>query len=438
MPDDFMSSAPLALQSRNRGSLSQVTFAGHGQLPIYGVLISLAWAAMAVAGSANLPLAVAEAAKRVSLPPGFEATLFAGEPDVHQPIAMAFDDRGRLWVAECYTYADARTNFDLNLHDRILIFEDSKGTGHFDKCKVFWDKGQRLTSIALGFGGVFATSAPNLIFIPDRNGDDVADRPPEILLDGWNADAVRHNIVNGLKWGPDGWLYGRHGIMATSAVGKPGTPEAARTRLNGGIWRYHPTRKTFEVFCHGTTNPWGHDWDQYGELFFINTVIGHLWHGIPGAYYKRMYGEHLAPYRYGVMEQTADHFHWDSGKSWQDSREAGAGADVRGGGHAHSGLMIYLGAHWPAEYQGQVFALNFHGRRVNEDLLQGHGSGYVARHGPDFMKFQDPWFRGVDLDYGADGQVSVLDWSDTGECHENDADGVHRETGRIYKVSYSG
>src|SRR5205085_10660071 len=108
----------------------------------------------------------------------------------------------------------------------------------------------------LGCGAVLATCAPNLIYIPDRNGDDSPDGPPEILLDGWNADAVRHNMVNGLKWGPDGWLYGRHGIMASSFVGKPGAPESERIRLNGSIWRYHPTRRIFEVVCEGTTNPW--------------------------------------------------------------------------------------------------------------------------------------------------------------------------------------
>ncbi|HZR17645.1 MAG TPA: PVC-type heme-binding CxxCH protein [Verrucomicrobiae bacterium] len=384
----------------------------------------------------DFPIPVAQVANHVILPPGFKASLFAGEPDVRQPIAMTFDDRGRLWVAECYTYADLKTNYDLNLRDRIVIFEDSRGTGHFDKRTVFWDQGQRLTSIAVGFGGVFATCAPNLLFIPDRNGDDVPDGPPQVLLDGWDTDVVRHNIVNGLKWGPDGWLYGRHGILATSNVGKPGTPESERTKLNCGIWRYHPTRHVFEVVCNGTTNPWGHDWDEYGNLMFINTVIGHLWQGIPGAYFQRMFGEHLAPHRYGLIEQAADHYHWDTGKSWTESRNAGAGSDALGGGHAHSGLMIYLGDNWPEQCRGKMFTLNFHGRRINEDRLEQNGSGLVGRHDPDFVKFEDPWFRGVDLDYGPDGGVYVLDWSDTGECHGHD--GVNRESGRIYKLTYEG
>ena len=97
-------------------------------------------------------------------------------------------------------------------------------------------------------------------------------------------------------------------------VGRPGAPEAKRTHIQCGIWRYHPTRKSFEVVCHGTTNPWGHDWDEHGQLFFINTVIGHLWHAVPGARYQRMYGNHFDKHLYELIQQTADHYHFDVGK----------------------------------------------------------------------------------------------------------------------------
>lgn len=383
----------------------------------------------------NSPMPLDQVIAHITAPPGFHASLLAGEPDVEQPIAMSFDDRGRLWVVECYTYTGVGEDaFDTNRRDRIVIFEDSTGSGHFDKRKVFWDQGVRLTGIAVGFGGVFCTCAPSLIFIPNRNGDDTPSGPPEVLLDGWNADQMHHTIVNGLKWGPDGWLYGREGIAANSSVGRPGTPEKDRIQLNCAIWRYHPRRKIFEVVCQGGTNPWGTDWDQYGELFFVNTVIGHLWHAIPGAFYKRMFGEHLEPYRYGLIDQTADHYHWNTGKSWTQARAGDADADALGGGHAHAGLMIYLADNWPKQYYGNYFMLNFHGRRINQDIPERKGSGYVAHHGADLVRFGDPWFQGIDLDYGPDGGVTVLDWSDTGECHGSQ--GVHRETGRIYKLTY--
>ncbi len=380
-------------------------------------------------------LSAAEALAKIHVPQGFEVSLFAAEPDVQQPISLTTDERGRLWVAENYTYSESKVNFSDQLCDRIVILEDTDGDGHFDERTVFWDEGKKLTSVEVGFGGVWALCAPHLLFIPDENHDDIPDGKPIVVLDGWDASAVRHNIVNGLKWGPDGWLYGRHGILATSLVGKPGASPSQRVPINCGIWRYHPTRKIFEAVAHGTTNAWGFDYDDHGEMFFINTVIGHLWHVVPGAHYRRMYGTDFNQHLYQLIEQTADHFHWDTGEQWHEIRKGvSATTDKAGGGHAHSGLMIYLGGNWPEQYHNTVFTVNLHGHRLNNDRLERSGAGYVARHAADLFRFDDPWFRGIDLIYGADGGVYLADWSDVGECHEND--GVHRTSGRIYKVTF--
>ena len=228
----------------------------------------------------------ADALIGISLRDGFKVQLSTAEPAVPQPIAMTWDSRGRLWVAECYTYVESKVNFYTRLKDRILIFEDTDNDGVFDKRKVFWDQASQLAGIEVGFGGVWAAYASNVLFIPERNGGDVPDTAPEVLLDGFENDKVRHNIVNGLKWGPDGWLYGRHGIFASSDVGTPGTPKEKCTCINCSIFRYHPVTRRFDVVCHGTTNSWGHDWDKHGQLFFINSVIEHLWHAVPGARYR--------------------------------------------------------------------------------------------------------------------------------------------------------
>jgi putative membrane-bound dehydrogenase-like protein len=374
------------------------------------------------------PPAPADTVKLIKLPPGFRATLFAGEPDVQQPISMCLDDRGRLWVAECYTYAG--NGFDAKFRDRIVVLEDTDNDGRFDKRTVFWDKGRNLSSVVVGFGGAWVLCAPNLLFIPDKDG---TSGEPEIILDGWSLKAT-HNIVNGLMWGPDGWLYGRNGIIDTSFVGAPGTPPKDRVPMNCGIWRYHPTRKLFEVVCEGTTNPWGLDYDDHGQMFFTNNVIGHLWHVIPGAHYKRMYGEDLNRHVYELIDQHADHYHWDTGKSWTDSRDAKGKNDALGGGHSHCGGMIYLGDNWPDDYRNTMFMCNTHGRRVNNDRLVRQGSGYTAVHNPDFLSIGTPWFRGTALVYGPDGGVYVSDWCDLGECHDHD--GIHRTSGRIYKVTH--
>lgn len=382
-----------------------------------------------------------EALHGMTLPKGFKATLFAAEPDVHQPIALATDDRGRLWVAENYTYAESSTNYDDRMRDRIVILEDVDGDGTFDNRTVFWDQGRRLTSLEIGYGGVWVLDAPNLLFIADADGDDVPDGEPVVMLDGWDDSAARHTIVNGLRWGPDGWLYGRNGIMAISNVGVPGSTPDQRLPLDCGIWRFHPTRHQFEVVCVGTTNPWGMDWDQNGQMFFINTVIGHLWHVVPGARFRRMYGEHLTPHTYGIIEQTADHFHWDTNELWHDIRKDGKTimtktTDEAGGGHAHCGMTILQGQPFPAELQGSVLALNLHGRRINRDTLHRHGASYTARHAADFLRVADPWFRGVEIMTGRGGELFIADWSDVGECHEND--GVHRTSGRIYRLTQEG
>jgi putative membrane-bound dehydrogenase-like protein len=382
------------------------------------------------------PMSAAEAAAAFQLPPGFRVSVFAAEPDVRNPIACAWDSNGRLWIAENYTYAERTQKFDLNLRDRVLIFEDRDGDGRHDRRVVFTDDVQRLTSVEVGRGGVWLMCPPQVLFIPDRDGDDVADGPAEVVLDGFQVPPENyHNFANGLRWGPDGWLYGRCGASAPGEIGVPGTPAEQRVPLRGGLWRYHPARKVFEALTSGTTNPWGHDWNEFGEAFFINTVNGHLWHAVAGMHFTRPHTIDPNPHVYELIDLHADHWHFDNAKDWTDSRSASGEHDRRGGGHAHSGMIIYQGDNWPATYRGALLTLNLHGRRINMDRLERSGSGYVGRHEPDPVFSGDPWFRGIDLTYGPDGGVYVLDWSDTGECHENT--GVHRTSGRIYKITWS-
>ncbi|MFO1092629.1 MAG: PVC-type heme-binding CxxCH protein [Planctomycetaceae bacterium] len=397
---------------------------------LYGALLlaSFGVVASALAEEAPAPLPAQEAADKFAAPDNFRVTLFAGEPDIVQPIAMTTDGRGRLWVVECLSYP--QWSFDGTGHDRVTILEDTDGDGRHDVRKVFLDNGSNLSGIAWGLGGIWLCSIPNVVFIPDRNGDDVPDGPAEVVLDGWNTK-TRHNVVNGLQFGPDGWLYGCNGIQSDSLVGPPGTPAEQRTALNCAVWRYHPTRKTFEVVASGTTNPWGFDFDAKGRMFITNCVIEHVFEIVPGGHYRRMYGEDLTPNTYKLMETCADHIHWGGG-FWDIS--IGGVHNEFGGGHAHSGAMIYLGDDWPEEYRGNLFTLNIHGQRLNRDTFSEHGSGVVASHAADFAQSHDPWFRGVELMYGADGGVFVMDWNDTGECHDYEI--VARDTGRIFKIKY--
>jgi putative membrane-bound dehydrogenase-like protein len=374
-------------------------------------------------------LGAEEAVKAMELPEGFRATVFAAEPDVKQPIAMALDDRGRVWIAEAYEYP-VRAE-DGKARDRILIFEDADGDGRFDKRTVFAEGLNLVSGIELGFGGVWIGAAPYLLFIPDRDGDDRPDGEPEILLDGWAYEDT-HETLNTFIWGPDGWLYGCHGVFTHSRVGKPGTPDDKRIPLNAAIWRYHPTRHTFEIFTEGTSNPWGVDFDDHGQAFTTACVIPHLYHNILGARYQRQAGSHFNPYTYADIQTIADHRHYLG-----DNPHGGNGnSGDAGGGHAHSGAMIYLGGAWPEEYRGRIFMNNIHGQRLNTDVLKPQGSGYVGSHGPDFLLTGDLASQILNIRYGPDGNAFMIDWFDTNACHHKNVEGHDRTNGRIYKIVY--
>ncbi|HJT36546.1 MAG TPA: PVC-type heme-binding CxxCH protein [Pirellulales bacterium] len=378
---------------------------------------------------ANAGLSAEEAARAMTVPEGFQVTLFAGEPDVVQPIAQAIDDRGRLWVAEAYSYP--RRVSEAEARDRILIFEDEDGDGRFDRRKVFADKLNLVSGLEVGFGGVWVGMAPYLLFIPDRDGDDLPDAKPQVLLDGWGSEDT-HETLNSFIWGPDGWLYGCHGVFTHSRVGKPGTPDTRRVPINAGIWRYHPTRHEFEVFAHGTSNPWGLDFNDQGQALLTACVIPHLYHVVQGGRYQRQAGQHFNPYTYADIQTIALHRHWVG-----DNPHAGNNrSDSAGGGHAHAGAMIYLGGSWPERYRNQLFMNNIHGARLNQDNLTAKGSGYIGDRAPDFLLANDAWSQIINLQYGPDGQMYMIDWYDKNQCHHHDVNGHDRTNGRIFKVSY--
>ncbi len=400
-------------------------------------LASVAFAGIAAGDEMAKGAPLAEAAGRMKVPAGFAVDLVAGEPQVVQPIAMCFDARGRIWVAEGMTYP--RRAPEGQGKDRILIFEDADGNGSFETRKIFAENLNLVSGIETGFGGLYVGAAPYFMFLADKDGDDRADGAPEILLDGWGYEDT-HETLNSFIWGPDGWLYGCHGVFTHSRVGKPGTPDAERIPINAGIWRFHPVSRKFEVFAHGTSNPWGLDFNDRGEAFCEACVIPHLWHIIPGGYYQRQAGSHFNPHIYDPLETIADHRHWTGNigdhAHWGHENAISKEVSDAGGGHAHCGFAICLSDSFPKEFRDSAIFFNIHGHRLNRDILERKGSGWVGKHAPDLMLSMDEWFLGVAIEPGPDGALYFTDWHDETSCHRPDPQRWDRGNGRVFRLRH--
>lgn len=358
--------------------------------------------------TSNAPfLTPQQAVKKMAIPDGFDVSVFAAEPDIAEPIAFCFDDRGRLWVAENFNYRTRREHTDDPV-SRIQILEDTNRDGVFDKKKTFTDSLTFTSGLACGFGGVFVGSPPNLTFIPDRNGDDQPDGPPQVLLDGWGIND-RHETLNSFIWGPDGWLYGCHGVFTHSRVGHPGTPDKQRQFIDGGIWRYHPIRRTFEIFARGLSNPWGFDFDDQGQSFATCCVIPHLFHVVQGGVYHKQSRPHVNPHIYDDIKTIRDHTHLS----------------------AHGGARFYLADTFPEEYHGRLFMCNIHEHAVLTDVMVPSGSSFIGRHGDDFMPTNDLAWVGFSVEIGPEGAVYILDWHDTDVCGNTIN---FPNSGRVYRI----
>jgi putative membrane-bound dehydrogenase-like protein len=363
------------------------------------------------------PLRPSEAAKKFSVPDGFEVRIFASEPDVVNPVAMTWDERGRLWVVELYEYPLGARPGE-KPRDRIKILEDTDADGRADKVTVFADGFNLATGILIGNGGVYLGQAPDFLFLEDTNGDDKADKRT-VLKTGFGLDD-RHELLNGFAWGPDGWLYMTHGVFTRSRVKDPNNPGDNGVKVDAAVARYHPRTKRFEVFADGTSNPWGVDFDRAGNAFISACVIDHLFHVTPGGLYVRQGGTPANPYSYQLLPSIVDHKHFRA---------------------AYAGAQIYQGNMYPEQYRGTIMMGNIHQSAINHDNLKRVGSSFLASTNRDFLVANDGWFRPVSTQVGPDGALWVMDWYDKYPCYQNanaDPEGVDREYGRIWRVVYTG
>lgn len=372
------------------------------------------------------------AAAKMTVPGGFTVRLVAGEPLVRQPVAIDFDDRGRLWVLQYLQYPNpaglkraqvdrfSRTAYDRvpdpppkgpKGADRLTILEPDPANPGSLRGRDFVAGLNLASGFAFGHGGVFVLQVPYLLFYPDRDRDDVPDGDPDVLLTGFGMDDA-HSVANSLTWGPDGWLYGCQGSTVTANV--------RGIEFQQGVWRYHPLTHNFELFCEGGGNSWGLDFDRFGNLFYSTNVGGHtMLHAVQGGYYWKSFGKHGAlhnPHAYGFIDHVPH-------------------TDFRGG-HVTVGGIVYRGDNFPARFRDRYIAADLLGHAVRWHEIEPNGSSFRSRNGGELLLANDTWFAPSDVCMGPDGCVYVADWHDARTAHPDPDAEWDRSNGRVFRIAH--
>jgi len=356
------------------------------------------------------------AARMMTVPDGFTVEVVAAEPDIVNPVAMAIDERGRFWITETLEYPRLEPGVG---KDRVKICEDTDGDGRMDKFTVFMDGLNIPSGIAVEHAGVWVANSPDILFVQDTDGDGKADKQ-EVVVTGFGR-ADTHELPNSLTWGPDGWLYGLNGVFNHSHVKYPKTNPNFKDDHKGwpltcAMFRIHPRTREFQVFCEGTSNPWGIAFNHEGEAFISACVIDHLWHLVETGCYERQGGAY-PPFTWKI-DSIVKHKHQKA---------------------AYCGIHYFDSDAYPEQYRGKLYMGNIHGGCINVDRVERDGATYKGFGEPDFLTANDTWFMPVVQKTGPDGCLYILDWYDRYHCYQDanrDPAGIDRLKGRLYRVRY--
>lgn len=371
----------------------------------------------------NEPRDAATAAKMMTVPEGFVVDVVASEPDLVNPVAMAIDEKGRFWITESLEYPRKEPGPG---QDRVKILEDTDGDGKADKFTVFLDGLNIPSGVQVGHGGVWIANSPDILFVPDADRDGKPDGPAQVVVTGFGRTDT-HELPNSLTWGPDGWLYGLNGVFNFShvkyATENPNYEKAGGDKQPGwpltcAMFRIHPRTREFQVFCEGTSNPWGIAFNDEGDAFVSACVIDHLWHLVETGYYHRQGGPY--PPHTWKIESIVKHKHQKA---------------------AYCGITWFDSDAYPEKYRKKLYMGNIHGGCINVDRIERNGSTYAGYGEPDFLTANDAWFMPVVQKTGPDGCLYILDWYDRYHCYQDanrDPKGIDRLKGRLYRVRYVG
>jgi len=353
-----------------------------------------------------------EAIGKMTIGKGMKVNLFASEkefPELINPVQMAFDTKGRLWVAAWPTYPHWKPTAE-PMNDKLLIFEDTDGDGKADVCKTFAGDLHNPTGFEFWNGGVLVAMAPDILFLKDTDGDDKYDVKVRVLHGLDTADT--HHTANSFTLDPGGALYFQEGTFHHTQVETPWG--AARRVANGAVFRYEPRSQKFDIYVsHGFANPHGHVFDKWGQDIVIDGTGAVPYHGT-------LFSGHIEyPNKHNRPPQVYQ----------QRTRPC-------------PGLEILSSSHFPEEMRGNLLVPNVIGfQGILQYKLQDKGSSLEAVEVEPIVSSSDPNFRPSDVEVAPDGSIYFTDWHNPiiGHMQHNLRDPSRNKIyGRVYRVTYEG
>lgn len=359
----------------------------------------------------QIPLNPEDSQKHIQLPEGFTAELFAAEPDIINPIAFTWDERGRLWVVQSHDYPHELAN-DVG-GDRITICEDTDGDGKADTFTDFATKQGLTTGITLVKGGAIVSQAPEMVFLQDTDGDDKMDKRT-VLFEGFGTFDT-HAGPSSLRYGIDNALWG--------AVGYSGFENRFRNdsvKFERGVYRFGKDGSFLEPVGQFDNNTWGMGYNENFEIFGSTANNNHAcFVGIPLKHY-----EYLDKMPSWALNADFIQGHYEISPVDTVPLQQ---VDVRGGYTAAAGANFYTARNYPEEYQNQMYVTEPTGHLVHIAKIVKDGAGYKEVDGGNIFASTDAWSAPVFAETGPDGNLWVADWYNPVIQHNPDKRGMDNQ-----------
>lgn len=344
------------------------------------------------------PLSPDESAKLIQVPVGFELKLFAAEPNIVNPIAMTWDEKGRLWVIETVDYPNNFVELKGEANDRIKICEDTDGDGVADKFTVFAEGLNIATSLTFANDGVIVAMAPHFLFLKDTDGDGVADTR-DTLMTGWGKFDT-HAGPSNLQYGFDNRIWGVVGFS-----GFNGYINGQRQVFGQGLYRFRPDGTEFEYLATTSNNTWGLGMSEDNNVFLSTANNTHsAFYSMPERLMQRRLTSAGRPDVYAVQKIDG---HYEVHALTPNLRQV----DVVGGFTSAAGHQMYTARDYPQAFWNRAaFVAEPTVRLIHHAVIAPDGAGFKEQDGWNFAASSDEWFGPIHAEVGPDGAVWILDW----------------------------